>query len=157
MPFAFRQSLESQGLRYIRAAADSDPTQLQRIDSDIVPDDAPAIMLTYRLRNHPSFVPELCGACNRDPRKVAVEGDDQSVNSTGSQTTKVRTCLPARLPKMWSNAEAPCRHTGQVGDKSSRTRTSSFAALKSFLISTTFCARDLLQRRLARRSLAPTK
>src|SRR5216683_403911 len=72
--------------------------------------------------------------------KVAVEGDDQSVNSTGSQTTKVRTCLPARLPKMWSNAEAPCRHTGQVGDKSSRTRTPSFAVLKSFLISTTFCA-----------------
>src|SRR5258708_19946624 len=70
--------------------------------------------------------------------RVAVEGDDQSVNSTGSQTTKVRTCLPARLPKMWSNAEAPCRHTGQVGDKSSRTRTSSFPPLNSFLISTTF-------------------
>src|SRR6266852_4346910 len=72
--------------------------------------------------------------------RVAVEGDDQSVNSTGSQTTNVRTCLPARSAKMWSTAEAPCRHTGQVGDKSSRTRTSAFAALKLFLISATLWA-----------------
>src|SRR6266700_4222220 len=72
--------------------------------------------------------------------RVVVEGEDQSVKRTGSQITKVRTCLPARSARMWSTAEAPCRHMGQVGDKSSRTRTSPFAALKSFLISATFWA-----------------
>src|SRR5260370_35135180 len=69
---------------------------------------------------------------------VAVEGDDQSVNNTGSQTTKVRTCLPARSARMGLIAEPPGKHRGQVGDKSNRTRTSPTAALKPVLISATF-------------------
>src|SRR5258708_39822683 len=76
------------------------PYGSDRIDRDIVPDNASAIMFTHRLRNYPSVVPELCSARNRNPRQSRCEGDDQSVNNTGSQTTKVRTCLPARSAKM---------------------------------------------------------
>src|SRR5579864_4255670 len=71
---------------------------------------------------------------------AAVEGDDQSVGSTGSQTTKARTGFPANSRRIRSAAEAPCRHIVQVGDNSSKTRTSSFAALNSFFTSATFCA-----------------
>src|SRR5260370_29787104 len=69
--------------------------------------------------------------------RVAVQGDDQSVNNTGSQTTKVRTCLPARSAKMRLITEPACRPTGPVADKHSRTRTSHFPALKLLLISAT--------------------
>ena len=101
MPFAFRQSLESQDLRYIRPAADSDPiraptgytaiysqTMLPRSCSPI------ACEISVPLsQNCAARVTEILA-------RVAVEGDDQSVNNTGSQTTKVRTCLPARSAKM---------------------------------------------------------
>jgi hypothetical protein len=65
---------------------------------------------------------------------AAVDGEAQSVGSTGSQTTNARTGLSANSRKIFSNAEAPCRHTVQVGDKSTRTRTSSFVALNRFLM-----------------------
>src|SRR5579864_3977354 len=73
-----------------------------------------------------------------------VEGDDQSVGRTGSQTTKTRSGLPANSRRMRSAAEAPCRHIAQVGDNSSNNRTSFFAALNSFLTSPTFSAVRLL-------------
>jgi hypothetical protein len=63
--------------------------------------------------------------------KAAVEGAVQSVNKTGSQMAKARTGLPANRSKISPAAEAPCRHTGQVGDRSKSTRTSSFAALNA--------------------------
>ncbi len=70
--------------------------------------------------------------------KAAVDGEAQSVGRTGSQTTKARTGFPANPRKIFSAAEAPCRHTVQVGDKSTSTRTSSFAALNASLIRNTF-------------------
>src|SRR5579883_10079 len=77
-----------------------------------------------------------CAACVLEIRaSAAVEGDDQSVNSTGSHTTKIFTGFAAKSAIMRLNAEAPCRHTGQVGDRSNRTRGSSLAALNSLLIS----------------------
>jgi hypothetical protein len=71
---------------------------------------------------------EWCGY-RRLSSAPAVEGDDQSVGSTGSQMTKTRTGFPANSSTICSAAEAPCRHTAQVGDRSSRTLTSSFAEL----------------------------
>src|SRR6516165_1992731 len=62
---------------------------------------------------------------------AVVEGAAQSVSNTGSQTTKARTGLPANSSKVCSVAEAPCRHIGQVGDKRTTTRTSSWAAFHS--------------------------
>lgn len=71
---------------------------------------------------------------------VAVEGEAQSVQSTGSQTTNTRTGLAENSFRMRSAAEAPCRQYGQVGDNSKSNRTSSFAALKAFLTSVTLRA-----------------
>src|SRR5215469_9093659 len=71
---------------------------------------------------------------------AAVDGDDQSVGSTGSHTTKARSGLPENSCITFSAAEDPCRHTGQVGDNSNSTRVSFFAALNSFLSPLGFCA-----------------
>src|SRR5438094_8564581 len=71
---------------------------------------------------------------------AAVEGADQSVGSTGSHITKTRTGFPANSWTILSAAEAPCRHTVQVGESRSRTLASSLAGLNYVLISATFCA-----------------
>src|SRR6266481_1333718 len=62
---------------------------------------------------------------------VKVEGEIQSLGSTGSQTTKTRRLSPLCPSKTRCTAEAPCRQIIQVGERSAMTRTVPRAVLKS--------------------------
>ncbi len=63
---------------------------------------------------------------------VIVEGAAKSVGNTGSQITKTR-IFPSRCSlSSFSNAEAPCKHTVQVGESITITRTESADSLKDF-------------------------
>ena len=80
---------------------------------------------------------ETCGNFGNPPESPT-RGRPQAVIRTGSQTTKVRSGFPVNS-RTWSVAEAPCKQTVQVGERSRRSRVSSFAALNAFLITATFC------------------
>src|SRR5258708_4651251 len=69
----------------------------------------------------------------------AVEGAPQSVASTGSHTTKVRTGFPGYCCNTSSIAEAPCKQTVQVGDKNTSSRTSVLASLNALSIMERIC------------------
>ena len=70
---------------------------------------------------------------------AAVDGAPQSVGSTGSHTTKTCTRAPGNSFNTSSVAEAPCKQTVQVGDRSTSTRTSSLASLNAFSILESVC------------------
>src|SRR5947207_572314 len=82
-----------------------------------------------------------CDALESETRlSVAVEGAPKSVGSTGSQTTNTRIRESGCWSSSFPNAEAPCRHTAQVGDTSTRTRTELAEVLKASLSDATFAA-----------------
>lgn len=73
-----------------------------------------------------------CTVCGSDMRARADEdGAPQSVGSTGSHTISVRIGLPANSFRTSPVAEAPCKHTVQVGESSTSRRTSSLPALNA--------------------------
>ena len=116
------------------------PNRSGWVDRDVVPHDAAAVMLTIKCEMTRPLSQNWVTRTSDNLFRGAIDGDDQSVGSTGSQTTNARTGLPPNSRIRSWVAEAPCRHTIQVGDGSSKMRISLLAALNSFLISPTFSA-----------------
>src|SRR5207253_3405800 len=84
---------------------------------------------------------QYCDALGSETRRsVAVEGAPKSVGSTGSQMTNTRIRESGCWSSSFPNAEAPCRHTAQVGDTSTRTRTELAEALNVSLSDARFAA-----------------
>lgn len=64
---------------------------------------------------------------------VNVDGAPKSKNLTRSQITNTLILGSTSFFIVFSNAEAPCKHTAQVGDNSTRMRTESDEPLNALL------------------------